>query len=592
MAEVEMPTPMELFPYPEARQFQDELMHRIFTSDAMIASVPTGVGKTVAALCAFLADRLPGEKIVVLTRTKSQARIFLEETRAIARHIEKPLLAVHLRSKQEVCPVFSQGDAGYEEFLQLCKLNRECVYRRRFRERVEEIPLLAAELGRENMGAGGGFSYARLLEYGCPHAVAMELARFADVVIASYMYLLSPFLRSAFLSKLGVALEELLLIIDEAHNLQSADLLSRSLSRRSVELAAREINYDFSGVLRLFEGRDELLHAEELISPREAEFLLQRGVEVLERKLRRGRKVSYTYRVASFLNAALRVSNDENWMFFRQDGKLHLKPLLPSELLQPLREVRKLLLMSGTLEPVDMYAQMLGFEHAETYSLPNIYRGNLYYLGIKAGLSTSLAERQRRGEELWKSYARIIKEIHEATPSVTLVFFPSYDVLEAVRRYFSAPAEPRSAEHVEEFIAEATQGGKLAIFAVAGGKLSEGVEYTVEEVQGKRSVVGSVVIAGFPFPVPDFEMELRRGAFERRFGAFKAFAFLSILPMVNRVLQAAGRAVRSARDRACVVILDDRIEYLRHFPEDIRYEIKLVELEQVAEEVRWFHARR
>ncbi|WP_457556281.1 ATP-dependent DNA helicase [Candidatus Pyrohabitans sp.] len=572
-----MPTPAHFFPYPRPRQFQEELMHRIFTADAIIASAPTGVGKTIAALCSFLADRLPGERIVVLTRTKSQARIFMEETRAISGHITRPLLAVHLRSKQELCPVFGD-DAGYEEFLQLCKLKRDCEHRRRFRERLDEIPMLA-----ERLAAGDEVS---LINYGCPHAVAMELARFADVVIASYNYLLSPFLRSTFLAKLGNAMEELLVIVDEAHNLQNMDLLSRRLSRRSVELAAKELNYDFSGILGLFSGKDELLAAEELISAREVEFLYRRGVEVLERRLRKGRKVSYTYRVASFLRAALKLSGDENWVFFRQGGRLFLKPLFPAELVEPLKRARKLLLMSGTLEP-EMYAEMLNIK-AETCSIPGIYRDNLYYLGIRSGLSTSLAERQSRGDELWRSYAGIIKEIQEATPGITLVFFPSYEVLASVRRYFTAPAEPRDSAGAEELISRLR--GRQALFAVAGGKLSEGVEFTVESEGGKRSLVKSVVIAGFPFPVPDFEMELRRRAFERRYGAARAFAFLSLLPMINRVLQSAGRAVRSARDRACVVLLDDRIEYLRYFPEELRHEVKLVELEELAAEVRWFHS--
>jgi len=562
-------------------------MQRIFTADVMLASAPTGVGKTIAALCAFLADRLPGERIVVLTRTKSQAKIFLEETGAIARHAGVPLLAVHLRSKQETCPVFSESDAGYEEFLQLCRLRHDCEYRRRFRERLEEIPLLAKQLAER--GACGSWKVPP--EYGCPHAVSMELARFADVVIASYNYLLSPFLRSTFLGRLGCRMEELLVIVDEAHNLQNMDLLSRSLSRRTVELAARELNYDFSGILELFRGGDALLAAEELISGREVEFLYRRGVEVLERRLRRGRKVSYTYRVASFLRTALRLSGDDNWVFFRQGNTLHLKPLLPSELLRPLKDARKLLFMSGTLEPVEMYAEMFGLETAETCSLPRVYGGNIYYLGIRSGLSTSLAERQRRGEELWRSYAGVIREVHRATPGVTLVFFPSYDVLTAVGRYLNALEEPREAEEAERLIARIREGGARVVFAVAGGKLSEGVEFTAACEGGKRSLVGSVVIAGLPFPVPDFEMEVRRGIFERRYGAARAFAFLSLLPMMNRVLQSAGRAVRSPADRACVVFLDDRTEYLRHFPEEVRYNLKLVELDEVAEEVRWFHSR-
>lgn len=585
-----MPTPMDFFPYPEPRQFQDEFMYRIFTSDVMLASVPTGVGKSISALCAFLADRLFGEKIVVLTRTKSQARIFLEETHAIAKHVKKPLLAVHLRSKQEVCPVFSGEEVGYEEFLQLCKLS-DCRHRQRFRERAEEVSLLAAELGRENMETGEGLTISRLLEFGCPHAVLLELARFSDVVIASYQYILNPFLRSTFLGKLGISLPGILLIVDEAHNLHSMDMLSRTLSRHTVELAAREINYDFSGIMKLFKGNDERLCAGDLLDAREVEFLYQRGVEVLERRLLRGRKISYTYRLANFLGAALKLDREENWIFFRQSGRLHLKPLFPSELLKPLADARKLLLMSGTLSPVEMYRALFNLSHADVYSLPNIYRGNLYYLGIKEGLNTSLVARQARGDELWESYARVIGEIYKATPNTMLVFFPSYDVLESVRQHFKALAEPRDSKEAERFLREATSAGKKAIFAVAGGKLSEGVEYTIERGGVKESVVGSIVIAGFPFPVPDFEMELRRKLFEERFGAAGAFIFLSFLPMMNRVLQSAGRAVRSSRDRACVVFLDDRIEHLRHFPEDIRYETKLVEMEELAEEVRWFHSR-
>jgi len=62
--------------------------------------------------------------------------------------------------------------------------------------------------------------------------------------------------------------------------------------------------------------------------------------------------------------------------------------------------------------------------------------------------------------------------------------------------------------------------------------------------------------------------------------------------MLNRVLQSAGRAVRSARDRACVVFLDERLEHLRHLPEHIRHELTPLELEELVDEVRWFHTER
>jgi len=122
---------------------------------------------------------------------------------------------------------------------------------------------------------------------------------------------------------------------------------------------------------------------------------------------------------------------------------------------------------------------------------------------------------------------------------------------------------------------------------VAGGKFSEGVEFTAIRNGERRSLVGAVIIAGLPFPVPDVEMEIKRKAYEKKFGS-RAFLLLSVLPMVNRILQACGRAVRSDKDRAVVVILDDRIEYLKYLPEDVRTKIEAYELNEIAEEVEFF----
>ncbi len=573
-----MPAPMELFPYPEVRPFQDELMQVVFTADAMLASVPTGAGKSVASLCAFLADRMEGEKVVVLTRTKSQAEIFLREAGRISRHAGR-LLAVHLHSKQDLCPVFRDEDTTYEEFLELCRLSR-CTHRETFRQRVHEI---------EELGEMGRFPEGELLAYGCPHAVLLELAKHADVVIASYGYLLSPPLRSQFLTKLGLDMGELLVIVDEAHNLHAQE--GRSLSRRTVELALRESGEEvLQELLPAFSEEDALLRAGELVSPSEVERLYRTGVEHLRRRLKRGRKVSHTYRVAVFLKGALAAEEEENWIFFRQAQKLHLKPLFPAEHLKPLRQARKVLLMSGTLEPLEMYREVFGFEGAELYSCPPIYSRNVRYLALRSGLSTAMGERERRGEELWESYAGGIEEIHRATPSTTLAFFPSYSIMHSVGRHLNALMEPKSSKRLGEFLQQVKTPGKKLVLGVAGGKLSEGVEYTLPSPEGRRSIVGTVVIAGLPFPAPDFEFEVRRKLYERRYSPPRAYAYLVLLPMINRVLQSAGRAVRSARDRACVVFLDDRLEHLRHLPEHIRHELTPLELEEIVEEVRWFHA--
>jgi DNA excision repair protein ERCC-2 len=586
-----MPEPMSFFPY-KPRSFQDEIISRIYTSDQLLLSAPTGIGKSVSALCGFLGDKEEDEKIIVLTRTKSQAKIYQQEMAAISKHLKKPFLTLHMTSKYEVCPVFDDPESVYDEFLQLCHLNESCAYRRRFKEKKEGIKELAKEIEGDDKYLENAVLLKKLKEYGCPYLVQQALLRFSDVVVLSYLYFLSPFFMGLFLDKLRKPLEKVLLIIDEAHNLQNLDLLGVRLNKRTVDLAAREIDYDFSGVYSLFSGKDTELKAE-LVEEGEAFFLLERGIEILQSKMKKKRKVSHTFRVGSFLDGVIKLKNNENWIFFRKGSTLNIMPVFPSEVIEPLKNSKKLLFMSGTLEPIEGYQMLFGLDDAETFSMPSIFpREHIYHIGIKYGLNTGLQLRKKRKGDLWKSYAETIQNISEAVPQATMVFFPSYDIAEQVGRYTPALKEPRDSREMEQFLKQVKADGQKLIFAVTGGKMSEGIEYTVGENEEKESIIKSVITAGFPFPVPDFELKIKGTRYEERFGYGKAFMLLSVLPMVNKVLQSIGRAVRSERDRASIIFLDDRTKYLRYFPEAVRHDIQITDIASLKDEVAWFHKPR
>jgi DNA excision repair protein ERCC-2 len=589
-----MPEPMSFFPY-KPRPFQDEIVSRIYTSDQLLLSAPTGIGKSVSALCGFLGDKEEDEKIIVLTRTKSQARIYQEEMAAISKHLKKPFLTLHMTSKQEICPVFEDPESTYEEFLQLCRLNKSCTYRRKLQKREDEIEALAEEIAIGNLKGKYLESSAllkKLTEYGCPYMVLQKLLKYSDVVVLSYLYFLNPFFTGLFLDKIGKPIEKLQLIIDEAHNLQSLDLLGNRLGKRTVDLSAKEIDYDFSKIYSLFDGKDQELSASE-VDQGEAFFLIERGVEILESKLAGGKKVSHTFRVGSFLDAIIRLKDNENWIFFRKSGTLNIVPVFPSDVIEPLKNSKKLLFMSGTLEPIEGYQTLFGLEGAETFSMPSIFpREHCHYLGIKRGLNTGIQSRKKRKESLWKSYAETIQTIKEATPQTTMAFFPSYDIMEKVGGYASAITEPRGSTEMERFLQRTKSLDKKVVFAVTGGKMSEGIEYTVGENEEKESIIKTIITAGFPFPVPDFELKIKGTRYEQRFGYGKAFMLLSVLPMVNKVLQSIGRAVRSERDRASIILLDDRTKYLRYFPERIRHEIQILDVGAIKDEVGWFHKPR
>jgi DNA excision repair protein ERCC-2 len=589
--------PLSLFPYPSYRPFQEEFIQRVYTAAQILCDIPTGVGKSVSALCGSLADREGEEKVIALTRTKSQSRIFLEETRRIARHLGQPLLIIPLRSKQESCPLYRREEVGYEEFLALCRLKKDCPHRLTYYERKGELEALREELAEllfreEPMGYGELVS--RASPYGCPHRVFQDLAREAPLLVASYPYLLHPHLRGPFLSQLHLPMEDLLLILDEAHNLHGMDFLGRELAPRTLALASREMKRDLSRLRSLFQGRDERLSLRDFLPPEEVLALYEAGVRTLERRAKKGKKVSYAYRLGVFLGEVLEMEEDANWAFFRQGGRLHLKPLFPADLLSPLTEAKKLVLMSGTFSPVEGYRELFSLPQAEVFSLPSHFpRENRLLLGIRRGMNTSLKRRETEGEALWRNYAETLETIHGATEGTTLAFFPSYEVLEAVGgRLEDALREPRGQRDLEALLEEIRSRGHRLLLAVAGGKMSEGVEYTFEESGEKRSAIGSVVQVGFPFPPPDFEKEMKSRLYEARFGQGKGFLLLSVLPMVNRVLQSIGRAIRSEGDRACIVFLDDRTDYYRFFPEEVRHEVQLLDPEEIAEEVRYFHGRR
>jgi DNA excision repair protein ERCC-2 len=422
--------------------------------------------------------------------------------------------------------------------------------------------------------------------------VLQKLLKFADVVVLSYLYFLNPFFMGLFLDKMGKPLGKLLLIIDEAHNLQNLDLLGRRLGKRTVDLAAKEIDYDFSDVYSLFEGRDQELSAE-VVEQGEAFFLVERGVEILEGSLVRGKKVSHTFRVGSFLDTIIKLKENKNWVFFRKSGTISIVPVFPSEVIEPLKNSKKLLFMSGTLEPIEGYQVLFGLGEAETFSMPSIFpREHTQYLGIKRGLNTGIQSRKKRKESLWKSYAETIQDIARVTPQATMVFFPSYDIMGRVGRYTSALVEPRDSREMEVFLKKTKSVDNKLVFAVTGGKMSEGIEYTIGKNEEKESIIKSVITAGFPFPVPDFELKIKGTRYEERFGYGKAFMLLSVLPMVNKTLQSIGRAVRSERDKASIIFLDDRTKYIKYFPEGIRHDIQLLEPDAVKDEVEWFHKSR
>jgi DNA excision repair protein ERCC-2 len=273
-------------------------------------------------------------------------------------------------------------------------------------------------------------------------------------------------------------------------------------------------------------------------------------------------------------------------------GRFSLRLLDPSILSRRVfEEVHGSVLMSGTLHPPAMYADLLGIEPSRRVlrAYPNPFPKENRRVLVNPKVTTSYA---RRSPSMYAKIADELLAVVAGVPGNVAAFFPSYEILATVveRVRTVATGKQLIVEKQEWGGAEREQvlgslrdlrgrGGGL-LMGVQGGSLSEGVDYA-------GNLLSAVVIVGFPFSPPSLEVEALKAYYIRKFGADRGHEYAYVYPAINKILQAAGRCIRSERDRAVVVLMESRIldpRYARCFPGDF----PLASASDVANEVRTF----
>src|SRR5213083_1163636 len=564
----------------------------------LLAHAPTGIGKTAVALVASLEFAVRANKLVLfLTSRQSQHRIAIETVRRI--EAKGPRIAtVDLIAKQSMClqenaPTFGRA---FHEFCDLKVKSRTCTYFTRDNSAVVAAVLQRTLHVQELVRASGACAV-------CPHRVAMDAAAKSRLVVCDYNYVFSE-IRERFLPRLGRSLEDLILIVDEAHNLPDRirahlvgdltvmDLLKAAKEARSID---GEVAHELVGVAKSMERFLTALRSERIA--RKDEFL-----DVVEAGLRRkgGETRGYTAFVEGLAFAgedAVRRGvpshlpevaeffvrwRDQDEGILRlvvpgPDGKFAFRLLDPSVLSRSVFDgVHASILMSGTLFPAEMYADLLGIAARRrvlrTYASPFPPENRL--LLVSPNVTTLFV---KRGREMHDAIAREIGGIAAVVPGNVAAFFPSYELLAEAHRRLRGIRLPKKilVERPEWSktqrdgalealrLARAESGGAL-LLGVQGGSLSEGVDY-------QDNLLAAVIVVGLPLSPPSVEGEALRDYYARKFGFAKGHDYAVVYPAVNRLLQAAGRAIRSERDRAAIVLLEGRIlepRYARCLPPD------------------------
>lgn len=575
------------FPYRDGqRKLVGDVYRTINRKKILFIQAPTGTGKTISTL--FPAIRAIGEnlgdKIFYLTAKTITRTVAKDTCDLLKKHGYRGKVIV-LTAKEKMCPC-AEMDCNPSN----CP--RAKGHYDRVNDAVYDLITREDDFTRERM-----LAQAEKFQV-CPFEMALDTSLYADVIICDYNYVFDP---NVYLKRFFSEGEkgDYIFLVDEAHNL---------VERGREMYSAILVKEDFLAVKKLVHGKDRKLEAalekcnrKMLEWKRECEkyvvyesigafaFSLMRLMSLLDVFLQsRGempeRKgiTEFYLNLRHFMNMFERV--DENYVLysdFDEENRfyLHLYCVNPAVNLQEcLERGNSTIFFSATLLPVNYYKNLLSSKK-DNYAVyaDSVFREEQRLLFIGRDVS-SLYTRRTIGE--FRRIALYIQQVLRAKKGNYLIFFPSYRFMEDVYEQFLAVNEQEAdcimqsgnmneAER-EEFMQEFVESREksLAAFCVLGGIFSEGIDL-------KEDLLIGVLIVGTGLPQICTQREILKEYYQKENG--QGFDYAYQYPGMNKVLQAAGRVIRTASDRGIIGLLDERFlrnDYRQLFPREwSRYEV-------------------
>jgi DNA excision repair protein ERCC-2 len=561
------------FPHESYRPGQRKLAENVFRAArlgrCLMAQAPTGIGKTIATIFPLLkACATEGlDKIFFLSAKGSGQRLAtdaIETFRAASPGL--PLRVIELVSRDKSCEHPDKACHG-----------ESCPLARGFYDRL-------AGAREEAIGVDAGLSRGALRDLArkhevCPYYLTQELVRWADVVVADYNYVFDT---TAALHLLTLANEwKVALLVDEAHNLvdRARSMYSAELSEAELRLVRRTAPPGLKRPLgRLARAWGSISKAQvvpyvlidtlpEQLTSALAEavaavngLLAESPADVDAQLLRFYFDALHFQRLADSYAAAhsLCDSTLEPQASGRlaKSSRLCVRNVVPAIFLRPRYAAAAATVMfSATLTPQHFYADMLGLpENTAWLEVEAPFERSQLTVHVVESISTRFADRNASVHPI----GRLIGAQYEQQPGNYLAFFSSFDYLERAAEAFACahPDIPHWRQARRQLEGERTAfldrfavDGRGIGFAVLGGSFAEGVD-----LPGSRLIGAFIATLGLPQinPVND----AIRARLEKAFGSGYDYAYL--YPGLRKVVQAAGRVIRTPEDRGVVYLIDDR----------------------------------
>lgn len=563
------------FPFPYRKGQRDlavSVYRTILRKKKLFIQAPTGVGKTISTVfpaVKAVGEEL-GEKIFYLT-AKTITRTVAEQAFETLREQNLKFKVITLTAKEKICfceeTSCNPDDCPYAKG-HFDRVN-DAVYELLMREDVMSREVLEAQARKHKV---------------CPFEMALDVSTWVDGVICDYNYVFDPDARlRRFFAEGGAG--GYLFLIDEAHN-----LVERGRQMYSAELCKE----DFLAVKKLVKGeaprfakRLEACNKILLAMKKECEnykvldnishFGIQlmnvlsetdRYLEECVDKEVRETVLDFYFQVRSFLN--IYDGLDENYVVYteyQENGRFVLKLFCvnPAANLQKcLDKGNSAVFFSATLLPIQYYKRLLSTEK-DNYAvyIDSSFDTKKRLLMNGVDVSTRYAMRSR---EMYQRYATYIFRVVKAKMGNYLIFFPSYQFMEDVYQEFTQllasdeeemelviQQKHMDEEERENFLRAFEMGREKSLigFGVLGGIFSEGIDLTNEKL------IGTLII-GTGLPQVCNEREILKSYFDQK--GLYGFDYAYRYPGMNKVLQAAGRVIRTEDDRGVILLLDERFQ--------------------------------
>ncbi len=569
------------FPFPY-REGQEALVRSVWQTirheKHLYLNAPTGVGKTMAVV--YPSVRAIGgglaSRIFYLTERNAGSTV-AEEAFSILRGAGLLFKTVSLTAKEKAC------------FLHAPMCNPEaCPYAKEY---FGKLPAALYELLLTDSWEPASIRKIATDHEVCPYYLARDAAAFADGIIADVNYVFDPDVRLAFFFGPGTGKEHIFLI-DEAHNLpaRAREMYSASLVKEDI-LAAGRLVKDYPRAKKALAKINRRLLAlkkesekTRVIPPLDILYPdVQNALYALDGVLEESRDaqlkeelLEHYFTLRTWLNTA--DVYDEHYLTYT--GTVDERYFVRQFCIDPSERIRENLVtaksavfFSATLLPIRYYRSLLGAEE-EDYSVyaPSPFDRSHRKILVASDVS---AKYTRRGEEEYAKIARYLMLMASAHPGNYMAFFPSYkmmrDVFDVYRKLFDREdtdwvVQPRymGEEDREIFLEnfEGTQARSMLGFCVMGGAFSEAIDLV-----GDR-LIGAAVI-GTGLPQISEEGEILKEGYEEI--GYNGFDYAYRFPGMNKVLQAAGRVIRTEEDLGVILLLDERFlqrSYAPLFPRE------------------------